>query len=157
MTIPNIRTYPPYWAGKESFMRAKGYARSKGRRPTLTIASVLFFLIGGCAFIKEIDRISITNPDLTKVSDGRWIGEYNTTLISARVSVETLSKEIYGIQILKHNCGKGKPAEAIVERVIASQSLEVDTVSGATGSSKVILRAIQDALEKAIVAGEVRK
>ena len=138
-------------------MRIKGYTKSKGRGKTLTIANVLILLMGGCAFLREIDRISITNPDLTMASDGRWIGEYNTTLVSARVSVETLSKRIYGIEILKHACGKGKPAEAIVERVIASQSLAVDAVSGATGSSKVILRAIQDALEKAIAAGEGRQ
>jgi uncharacterized protein with FMN-binding domain len=100
----------------------------------------------------QIDRIEIVEPDLVKAADGTWIGDWNTTLVSARVSVDTLSHGITGIEILRHDCGKGRPAEAIVGRVLAAQSLAVDTVSGATGSSKVILRAVQDALEKAVTA-----
>jgi len=44
---------------------------------------------------------------------------------------------------------KGKPAEAIVDSVVAAQSLQVDIVSGATLSSKCILKAIEVALESA--------
>ena len=127
--------------------------RMEGRRRAAPAAAALALLLGGCAFMGEIDRIEILGPDLTKAADGTWIGEWNTTLVSARVSVDTLSRRIVGIEILKHDCGKGRPAEAIVDRVIAAQSLAVDTVSGATGSSKVILRAIQDALEKSVTAG----
>jgi len=127
--------------------------RSEGRRRAVSAAAALALLLGGCAFMGEIDRIEIEDPDLTKAADGTWIGECTTTLVSARVSVDTLSHKIEDIEILNHDCGKGKPAEAIVDRVIDAQSLDVDTVSGATGSSKVILRAIQDALDKAVAAG----
>jgi len=40
------------------------------------------------------------------------------------------------------------PAEAIVPRVIETQSLGVDVISGATHSSLTILKAIENALEK---------
>ncbi|NLJ46950.1 MAG: FMN-binding protein [Treponema sp.] len=128
--------------------------RSEGRRRAVLAAAALALALGSCAFMGEIDRIEIVDPDLSKAADGTWTGEWNTTLVKARVSVDTLSHEIAGISILRHDCGKGKPAEAVVDRVIAAQSLKVDTVSGATGSSLVILRAIQDALEKAVEAGE---
>lgn len=127
--------------------------RTEKRRRAVSAAAALALLMGGCAFMGEIDRIEIVEPDLAKAADGTWIGEWNTTLVSATVSVDTLSRRIEGIEILRHDCGKGEPAEAITDRVIASQSLAVDTVSGATGSSKVILRAVQDALEKAAAAG----
>jgi urocanate reductase len=43
---------------------------------------------------------------------------------------------------------KGKPAERIPKDVIRAQSLNVDTVSGATISSRAILAAIADALSR---------
>lgn len=128
--------------------------RSEKRRRAVAAAAALALTLGSCAFMGEIDRIEIVEPDLAKAADGTWVGEWNTALVSATVSVDTLSHGISGIDILRHECGKGRPAEAIVGRVVAAQRLTVDTVSGATGSSKVILRAIQDALEKAVAAGE---
>ncbi len=127
--------------------------RSEGRRRAAPAAAALALLLGSCAALGELDRIEIVDPGLAKVADGTWIGEWNTALVSARVSVITASRTIARIEILRHDCGKGKPAEIVVDRVIAAQSLAVDTVSGATGSSKVILRAVQDALEKAVAAG----
>lgn len=42
--------------------------------------------------------------------------------------------------------GIGKPAEAIVEDIVENQSIEVDAVSGATNSSRVIMKACENAL-----------
>ncbi len=42
---------------------------------------------------------------------------------------------------------RGK-AEKIPDKVLEEQSLQVDIVSGATFSSKVILKAVEDALNK---------
>ncbi len=53
---------------------------------------------------------------------------------------------ITDIDILKHDNGKGKAAEAITSDVIKNQSVQVDVVTGATYSSKVILKAIENAL-----------
>jgi uncharacterized protein with FMN-binding domain len=53
------------------------------------------------------------------------------------------------IELLKHKNGQGQGAEIIPDKVMEVQSLKVDSVSGATYSSKVILKAIQDALLKA--------
>ena len=41
-------------------------------------------------------------------------------------------------------------AQAVLDDVLAEQSADVDTVSGATFSSKGILGAVADALEKAV-------
>lgn len=55
-----------------------------------------------------------------------------------------------GIDLVKHNHGKGASAEIITDKVTEAQSLDVDIVSGATSSSKVILKAIEDALNSAV-------
>jgi uncharacterized protein with FMN-binding domain len=60
-----------------------------------------------------------------------------------------VAHRIESVKILKHRTFKGKPAERIVDSVIADQSLEVDTVSGATMSSECILEAIAAALASA--------
>ncbi|WP_313562885.1 FMN-binding protein [Ruminiclostridium cellobioparum] len=42
---------------------------------------------------------------------------------------------------------RGAKAEAIVDKIISEQSVTVDVISGATNSSKVILKAVENALE----------
>ncbi len=49
------------------------------------------------------------------------------------------------IELLKHTHGQGGAAEAIPGKVIEAQTLQVDTISSATYSSKVILKAIEQA------------
>ncbi|WP_367270567.1 FMN-binding protein [uncultured Clostridium sp.] len=57
------------------------------------------------------------------------------------------NNKIEDIELLNHKNERGKPAEIIVNEVIKEQKITVDTVSGATNSSKVILKAIENALE----------
>ena len=69
--------------------------------------------------------------------------------IAAKVEVDIKDKKISNIKLLEHKNERGGKAEVIPERVVEAQSLKVDTISGATNSSKVILEAIQNALTKA--------
>ena len=57
------------------------------------------------------------------------------------------SHRITEIDIIRHDGGRGKDAESITKSVVEYQSLQVDSVAGATYSSRVILRAIEDALK----------
>ena len=91
----------------------------------------------------------IGSPDLSLVADGNWKGSCSQGPIKVEVEVAVVAHRIESVKILKHRTMKGKPAEAIVDSVVAAQSLQVDVVSGATGSSKCILKAIEVALESA--------
>lgn len=51
------------------------------------------------------------------------------------------------IKIIEHENGLGSKAEKIVDDVISRQSLKVDAVSGASASSKCIIKAIENALQ----------
>ena len=82
------------------------------------------------------------------VRDGVYEGKAYLLPVSVRIRATVSGGRIKSIDILKHFNGQGKPAEAIVPRVIEAQSLGVDVISGATHSSLTILTAIENALEK---------
>jgi len=65
------------------------------------------------------------------------------------LTVTVAGGKITAIDIQRHDHGRGAAAEKITDRIIAEQSLQVDTISGATYSSKVILKAIEKALGQA--------
>ena len=75
-----------------------------------------------------------------------WNNAQDAVLVAAQVRVTVADGAIRRIEILHHENGRGKPAEAVLDRVIAAQSLRVDAVSGATSSSKVLLKAVENAL-----------
>lgn len=104
------------------------------------------YLISVNNYQKAIKELTINNVDLSKISDGKYIGTYDADLISAKVSVTVKDHKIEEVDLLEHKNGKGKPAEIIPEMVVKAQSLKVDTISGATNSSKTILKAIENAL-----------
>jgi uncharacterized protein with FMN-binding domain len=95
------------------------------------------------------NKVEIGSPDLSRASDGAWKGYYDGKLVKVEVEVGIADRRIESIEILRHECGKGKPAERIVDSVVAAQSLQVDVVSGASYSSKCILKAIEVAIEAA--------
>jgi len=97
---------------------------------------------------KAIQTISISNNDFSAVKDGTYKGSYDAMRIAADVSVTVSNHKITDIKLLRHKNERGQGAEIIPQKVIAAQSLEVDTVTGATNSSKVILKAIENALQQ---------
>ena len=107
------------------------------------------FLMDVNAYQKEIAAMEIQDIDLSNVPDGTYEGSYDADLIQVKVAVEVKDHSITNIELLQHENGKGGPGEAVIPEVIETQSLEVDTVSGATNSSKVILKSIEIAIEGA--------
>ena len=94
----------------------------------------------------------IEDPDLSKVDDGIYKGKYDTMLVKAEVEVSVKNHKIISISIIKHENGKGKPAEAIVDAIVKDNSTDVELIAGATMSSLVIRAAVIDAVNKGIKA-----
>jgi uncharacterized protein with FMN-binding domain len=89
-----------------------------------------------------------------KLVDGLYEGSYEAGPNKAAVKVTIKDNKIVSIQILEHRTWKGKKAEFVIPRIIIEkQSTEVDAVSGATNSSRVIMNAVQRAIEKAYQKG----
>ncbi len=100
------------------------------------------------SYLRAIEAIEIGELDLSETSDGTYSGFYDATWVSARVEVTVKDQRITNIG-LDHDHDQGEAAEVIPGRVIEAQSLQVDTVSGATNSCLVILKAIENALNLA--------
>ncbi|HPF87883.1 MAG TPA: FMN-binding protein [Candidatus Limiplasma sp.] len=133
---------------------------SKKLKIMIVLAAILVLLVAAIAVMltiaernqREVLEIEIETVDLSTIPDGTFIGEFNSFPVAAQVEVTVKDHTITAIDLVKHLNGEGGDAEVIPDMVVEAQSLQVDTISGATYSSKVILLAIQDALQSA--AGE---
>ena len=99
---------------------------------------------------KQLDKIDKTPVDVSQVADGVYEGEYEATLVKVKVQVTVANGAITEIELLKHDNGKGKPAEAMLDEMEKNNTVEVDAVSGATVSSEVIKAAVREALRKGL-------
>ena len=95
--------------------------------------------------VKSFDRSEV---DVSQVKDGIYEGRSETDMVKVDVRVTVSNGYISDIEIVRHECGKGKIANVIVEDMIEKDDVEVDAVSGATFSSEVIKDAVRNALRK---------
>ncbi len=116
-------------------------------------AMILFLAVAGAIFIARAEKnlkalagMPVEDNDLSAVPDGTYHGSYSAFPVAVELQVTAEDNEITAIDLIKHRTGQGQAAEALPKMVIEAQSLQVDTISGATYSSKVILLAIKDAL-----------
>ena len=100
-------------------------------RPVISFASQSKYVIDG---------------KISDIPDGVYIGEYDVNVIYAKVEVTVENGEITNIIILEHRNERGKPAEAVINKIVEDQKIDVDAVSGATNSSTVIKKAVENAL-----------
>lgn len=119
------------------------------------LASVIILVVVIVAVVSKFEdnmssllTVEIEEINLSAVEDGIFEGSYKALPIDVTVKVLVVDHAITDIEILKHFNGQGEAAEIITESVITAQSLSVDAISGATYSSKVILKAIENALQK---------
>lgn len=105
-------------------------------------------LMGGCTFVEKIEQLTIDDVDIAAVGDGEYTGTVRILPVTAKVRVAVKDGVITGIDLVSHFHGPDHGVDEILGRVIAEQSLAVDAVSGATYSSKVVLKAIESALQK---------
>ena len=119
---------------------------------------VLILVVSCTAMMnKEMEKAKnelmlVEDPDLSKVEDGIYRGKVETMLVKAEVEVSVKNHKIISISIIKHENGKGKPAEAIVDAIVKDNSTNVELIAGATMSSLVIRAAVIDAVNKGIKA-----
>ncbi len=117
----------------------------------ILVCVILFVFIGVKVIlntlVNDVNSITVSSPNLANISDGMYVGEYSVTPVHVKVEVFVTEHKITDINIIEHENGLGSKAEKIVNDVISEQSLEVDAVSGATVSSKCIIKAIENALQ----------
>lgn len=100
------------------------------------------------AYQRAVEETRFEGVDLSTIPDGTYWGEYDVKFIRAEVEVTVQDGAITEIKLLEHKNGRGKPAETVLEEIVAQQRIEVDAVSGATNSSIVLEKAVENALTK---------
>ncbi len=110
---------------------------------------------------QELQTLVIGDVDFTKLEDGTYTGEYNGIKGDSRnaaVEITVLNGEITGIKILKGALDSdgnladltgGRTVGDLFQRVVESETLQVDAISGATLTSKAHLKALENALRQA--------
>lgn len=119
----------------------------------IAIVSLMAIFAAGCSRFKEMKQtreMEIEDIDLSKVADGNYRGYYTYAGTEVGVEVQVKDSKIEQIAVLKAYTvtRQSKEAAAIVDTVIARQSLAVDVISGATTSSKAYLKAMENALKE---------
>ena len=115
---------------------------------------VIFCIVGFVMFqsmqkgINDLLELEMTDIDLTDIEDGDYIGTYQQLPVTVKVTVKIVNHDIISIEILKHDNGQGQSAELIINDIVEEDSILVDTVAGATISSKCIQLAVKNALNK---------
>lgn len=114
------------------------------------VAHIVLGVTSFGAYQRTVAALAPRDIPVSQVADGTYEGECDAGYIYAKVRVTVDAGEITNIDLLEHRNERGSAAERIPQDVMAAQSLDVDAVSGATNSSRVIKEAIADALEKGI-------
>lgn len=136
--------------------------KRKGKfKMVLTVIAVLVVLLGlgmggGMLYTaeehKEAKNLPIAAIDFKNLNDGMYIGEYEGGMKKWRtnkVQVTVSSDKVTEIKVLEQNYDlKPEFTDKLYDRVIGSQSLQVDTISGATLTSKACLKSVENALIK---------
>lgn len=99
--------------------------------------------------MKTVRAMPIEAVDLASVADGAFQGDFSYGGFTYEVAVAVKEHRIETIEILKNRDTKhAKQAAGVVPKVLVAQSLNVDVVTGATTTSKALLKAIENALKK---------
>jgi uncharacterized protein with FMN-binding domain len=116
-------------------------------KPKFIIAFICVFITGCSTSYKNL---TAKMPDLVQKADGIYRGSHDLSGTPVKVTLDVIiqNQKIIKIEIVKHSCSPiGKKAEKIIDQIIYSQNLDIDAISGATASSKTILKAVENALQ----------
>ena len=94
----------------------------------------------------DVACIKVQSVDLNQISDGRYYGDCNVDFVAAAVRIDISNGRILAVDLIEHHNDRGEAANILPLRIIEEQRIDVDVVTGATASSKVIQEAAYNAL-----------
>ena len=107
----------------------------------------ILYLKSVADYKKAVKETTFEDIHISDIPDGVYVGEYDVDFIYAKVEVTVQNGEITNINILEHRHERGKTAEVITDSIVDEQKIDVDAISGATNSSTVIKKAVENALK----------
>ena len=116
------------------------------KQPFLLIMILLFL---GCASQEMISvrQMNIQNVDMASVQDGEYVGSFSYSGFEYSVKTIVNEHKIIDIKILQNRETKhAKRAEGVLTEILKRQTPNVDAISGATTTSKAIMKAVENSL-----------
>ena len=95
---------------------------------------------------KRLAKIENEDIDMETVEDGIFEGRSELAPVKVDVKVLVENHKLIKVELLRHECGLGHPADVIVDKMVEQNTWDVDAVSGATVSSEIIKNAVNKAL-----------
>lgn len=125
----------------------------------LIVVVVLIALAGGGIFVFQMklsemeedvkaEFEKMTDVDIRSIPDGAYSAKWGKFVVKADLVVTVKDGKIEKIDMNKMDAGSGYEALVTIDHIIENQKVKVDTVTGATTSSKVIMITTAKALEK---------
>lgn len=139
-----ISTLKPFGSRRSDFLADNKIARIS--IISLIVLSAGFFIMGWIN-LNRLRTMPIESPDLSTISDSIYKGS-----LSDGGGVYSVEVEIDNHRISKINLETDRDskyvdyARPVINRVIEEQTLTVDAITGATTTSKCILKAVEEAL-----------
>lgn len=105
------------------------------------------FLFMGSANLNRLRTMDIISPDLSALNDGIYTGEFNDGGGTYFVEIEINNHVISHMNLeTSRKSSYVDYARPVIGRIIEKQTLTVDAVTGATTTSKCIMKAAENAL-----------
>lgn len=120
----------------------------------LIFIGVLFIIAVGFIFylsrgVDSYESIELTDINISNLSDGKYTGHYSEGRWRNTVEVTIENGKIIAIEPIKSVLFEREEiTKQIFERVIDEQKITVDTIAGATITSKAYLKSIENALKE---------
>lgn len=97
------------------------------------------------ALNRAADAIVLQSPIISYRYPGTYEGSATCLHVVARVRVTVSSTGVSSVELLERPFGN---MDLLVDRIVKAGGVPVDVITGATVSSKVVMKAVDDALMK---------
>lgn len=113
----------------------------------IAIGILSSLMLCNTAEMKRVRAMPINDIELSSIREGTYIGDYSYGGFTYEVEVVVRNYKMENINVLKNRkTYHALEAEGVITEVLKTQSLNVDAITGATTTSKALLKAIENAL-----------
>jgi len=126
----------------------------KGKKALLIVGIIIAALVAAMAIgtlngMGYVRRMTVNPIDLSKIADGVYAGSFKKGRFSYSVEVAVKDHRIQAVKPTDPKQVTSPIIEQIFARIVQDQSVRVDTVSGASLTTKAVSKAAENALSPA--------
>ncbi len=107
----------------------------------------IFFSVFNSLTLQRYRRMKIADVDISSLADGIYKGQAKIGGFTYKVEVKVFAHKITDLRIIQNrNSAYARFAEGVIPRIMEAQNPNVDTITGATTTSKCLMKAVENAL-----------